>query len=110
MSGEGADRIRLRQLRVRDGLDDAWAAFTVEVASYAWLSEEGKRARFLALLGGLEAIEADVQILRVGMRWEPSDTCSSGRERANVPRAAAGIPRTAHARARRRYVQEHARA
>ena len=51
------------------GLDDAWAAFAVEVSSYAWLSEEGKRTRFLSLLGALEAIEADVQILRVCRRW-----------------------------------------
>ncbi len=29
------------------GLDDGWAAFAVQSASYAWLSEEGKRARFL---------------------------------------------------------------
>ena len=51
------------------GLDDGWAAFAVQVSSYAWLSEEGKRARFLALIGALEAIEADVQILRVCRRW-----------------------------------------
>jgi AAA-like domain len=53
-----------------DGVDDGWAAFAVEGESYRWLSEEGKRARFFALLGGIEAIEADVQILRVGRRWE----------------------------------------
>ena len=41
-----------------DGLDDGWAAFQVDVSSYAWLSDDGKRARFLALLGALEAIEA----------------------------------------------------
>ncbi len=52
------------------GLDDGWAAFAVDVSAYQWLSEEGKRARFLTLVGALEAIEADVQILRVGRRWE----------------------------------------
>ncbi len=41
-------------------------------SSYEWLSDDGKRARFLALLGALEAIEADVQILRVGRRWRAS--------------------------------------
>jgi len=51
------------------GFDDGWAAFAVRVGSYAWLSEEGKRARFLSLIGALEAIEADVQILRVCRRW-----------------------------------------
>ena len=53
-----------------DALDDGWAAFAVETESYEWLSEDGKRARFLALLGALQAIEADVQILRVGRRWD----------------------------------------
>ena len=59
-----------------DGLDDGWAAFRVEVSSYEWLAEDGKRARFLALLGGLEALEADVQILRVGRRWELGALCA----------------------------------
>jgi hypothetical protein len=45
---------------------DAWAAFAVEVSSYQWLNNDGKRARMLALVGALEALEADVQILRVG--------------------------------------------
>ncbi len=53
-----------------DGLNDGWAAFAVDVASYQWLSEDGKRARLLAVLGALEAIEADVQILRVARRWD----------------------------------------
>ena len=53
-----------------DALDDGWAAFAVQTESYQWLGEDGKRARFLALLGALEAIEADVQILRVGRRWD----------------------------------------
>jgi hypothetical protein len=50
--------------------DDVWAAFSVPTASYEWLSDEAKRARLLSLLGALEAIEADVQILRVGHRWD----------------------------------------
>ena len=53
-----------------DSLDDGWAAFAVETESYEWLSQDGKRSRFLALLGALEASEADVQILRVGRRWD----------------------------------------
>ncbi len=52
------------------GLDDGWAAFAVPTASYAWLAEDGKRARFLALLGALEAAGADLQILRVSRRWD----------------------------------------
>ncbi|HYB24110.1 MAG TPA: hypothetical protein VED41_09955, partial [Solirubrobacteraceae bacterium] len=64
------------------GLDDAWAAFAVEVSSYAWLSDEAKRARFLALIGALEAIEADVQILRVCRRWQPERYARSLREQS----------------------------
>src|SRR5213078_3964683 len=52
------------------GLDDAWAAFGVQTSAYQWLTADRKRARFLALLGALEAVEADVQILRVGRRWD----------------------------------------
>jgi hypothetical protein len=52
------------------GLDDAWAAFSVPLASYACLPEDEKRARFMALLGALEAVQADVQILRVSRRWD----------------------------------------
>jgi len=53
-----------------EGLDDGWAAFSVETSSYEWLTGDAKRGRFLALLGALEAIEADVQILRVGRSWD----------------------------------------
>jgi hypothetical protein len=52
------------------GLDDGWAAFAVPTASYDWLTEEGKRGRFRALLGALEAAEADLQIVRVTRRWD----------------------------------------
>ncbi len=50
-------------------LDDGWAAFAVPTGSYEWLSQDGKRERFLALLGALEAVAADIQILRVSRRW-----------------------------------------
>ncbi len=52
------------------GLDDCWAAFRIETSSYQWLSEDGKHNRFLGLIGAVEAIEADLQILRVTRRWE----------------------------------------
>jgi hypothetical protein len=79
-----------------EGPQDGWAAFAVSVSSYAWLSEEGKRAPFLALIGALQAIEADVQILRVGRRW-PIDSYAGG----------CGGAGEAHARARGRYIEEH---
>jgi hypothetical protein len=78
------------------GLDDGWAAFAVPTASYAWLSEDGKRGRLLALLGALEAIEADLQIVRVSRRW---DVGAYTAEMAGPPGAGT----------RRRYVAEHAR-
>jgi hypothetical protein len=87
-------------------LDDVWAAFAVETGAYEWLGEDAKRARFLALLGALEAIEADVQILRVGRRWEAA---RYARE-LDAELAAGAAPATAeHVRAREHYVGEHAR-
>jgi hypothetical protein len=85
------------------GLDDGWAAFAVDLSSYAWLSEEGKRGPFLALIGALEAIEADVQILRVVRRWpiERYAFENGGGDDATAP--------PAHARVRRRYVDQHVR-
>jgi hypothetical protein len=84
------------------GLDDAWAAFAVQVSSYAWLSEEGKRARLFALIGALEAVEADVQILRVSRCWEPERYARSLREEAGAARA-----ECSHAGARQRYIDGH---
>jgi hypothetical protein len=89
-----------------EGLTDVWAAFAIEVSSYQWLSEEGKHARFLALLGALEATEADVQILRVGRR---PDVEQYAREAAGEPGVEGSGSARAHVRARRRYVEEHAR-
>jgi AAA-like domain len=85
-------------------LDDVWAAFALEVSSYAWLSEEGKRARWLALLGALEVIEADIQIVRVRARSQPERYVRDMR---------GGSDRTApqeqgHPSARRRYVEQQA--
>ena len=81
------------------GLDDAWAAFALETFSYAWLSDEAKQTRLLAMLGALEAVEADVQVIRVCRRWQlelyVSDLCSDG---VSCPRE----------QARARYVEEHA--
>ncbi len=82
------------------GLDDAWAAFSVETFSYAWLGEDGKRARLLALLSALEAAEADVQVIRVCRHWQleryVSNACREDTARTRQP-------------ARNRYVEEHAR-
>lgn len=51
-------------------LDDVWAAFTLPVSSYAWLSTEAKQARMSSLACAIEAIDADFQILRVTRAWD----------------------------------------
>jgi hypothetical protein len=85
-----------------ENLDDCWAAFALTMSSYSWLSEDDKRARLFALVGALETLEADVQILRVGRRI--------GAERYREELSSNGGSRMApdgHTRMRRRYVQEH---
>jgi hypothetical protein len=86
------------------GLDDTWAAFAVKLTSYAWLSEEEKRGRLFALIGALEALEADIQILRVGSMWDPDRYVRALRDPADAPNAVTA----SHARARERYIAEHA--
>ena len=98
-----------------DSLDDGWAAFAVQTESYQWLSEDGKRARFIALLGALEAIEADVQILRVGRRWdvdryarelETGVDAEGARPDEGRSKTVPAHART-HARAKDAYLEEH---
>jgi hypothetical protein len=83
-----------------DGMNDAWAAFAVEVSSYQWLGEDGKRSRFLALLGALEAVEADVQILRVASH-------QSGTRYAPALEGASDASSRRHVRSAARYVEQH---
>ncbi|TMM20346.1 MAG: hypothetical protein E6F96_00465 [Actinobacteria bacterium] len=90
-----------------EGLDDGWAAFSVETSSYEWLTGDAKRGRFLALLGALEAIEADVQILRVGRSWDVDQYARElDGELAAGDRGACTGDRV---QARNRYVREHVR-
>jgi hypothetical protein len=88
------------------GLDDGWAAFALEARSYAWLDEASKRARFLALLGALEALEADLQILRIGRSFEVD---RYARELDQEQKRTGDGTKSTHTHARRRYVEEHAR-
>jgi hypothetical protein len=87
------------------GAQDCWAAFVVETATYAWLSDEAKRSRLLALMGALEALEADVQILRVSRRWPVE---SYAREMLELQSPAVGAS-PAGVRVRRAYLEEHRR-
>ena len=91
-----------------EGLSDAWAAFQIETSSYQWLGEDDKRTHFLALLGALEALEADVQVLRLAR--DPSQDPTHGRYESEleeeVGAPAFGEP---HASSRRSYVHDHIR-
>jgi hypothetical protein len=90
-----------------EALDDAWAAFSIETSSYQWLTADAKRARFLALLGALEAIEADVQILRVGRRW---DVDQYARElRRELTAGESSLCTDERLQVRSRYLGEHVR-
>ncbi|HEY4996794.1 MAG TPA: hypothetical protein VII03_02290, partial [Solirubrobacteraceae bacterium] len=86
------------------GAQDCWAAFVVETASYAWLSDEAKHSRLVSLMGAIETLEADVQILRVG-RSCTTDTDQPGAPDMSVPDA----PHGGGGRARRAYLEEHRR-
>ncbi len=100
-------------------LDDGWAAFAVPTDSYEWLSEEGKRERFLALLGALEAVAADIQILRVSRGWEvagyaremacPADLPGGSGERGRDPDGAGEQTQRPHVRNLTRYLAAHVR-
>ncbi len=85
-----------------EGPQDGWAAFAVTLASYEWLDKEEKRERFMTLLGALEAIEADVQILRVCGVWD------AARELGQVDsdERSAGAQRFGREPERRRYLSE----
>ncbi len=86
-----------------NALDDVWAAFALETSNYAWLPEDEKRARFVALLGALEALEADIQILRVSGSWNPD------RYARELGLELQGAGRQVHPHAAARYVEEHRR-
>ncbi|HEY2632301.1 MAG TPA: ATP-binding protein [Solirubrobacteraceae bacterium] len=75
--------------------DDVWAAFSLPCESYAWLSEDTKRARLLNLMAALQALQADVQVLRVKRAWD-LDGYLRDVERLGAPvhmRATAGYAR-----------------
>jgi hypothetical protein len=80
------------------GHDDVWAAFSVPCRSYEWLAEEAKHARLLALVCALEALEADVQIVRVGCQWDRDGYLSELEQTGQ----------DGHERASRRYAREQA--
>ena len=61
-------------------LNDPWALFRVATHSYAQLRREEQKQRFFSLLGAVCALEADLQLLRVGA------AIPLGRSRAGGPK------------------------
>lgn len=107
-----------------DSLDDAWAAFAVTPTSYRWLSPDAKRTRLLEWLGALEAVEADLQIVRVSRRWplaryireldltptEPTPNIAPAEPAPNLtPTGRAPGAASTRAHANRAYLTEHER-
>lgn len=86
------------------GTDDGWACFALDTCSYEWLSEEGKRAKFGELLGALEAVEADVQILRVSRPARADGPTAAPDRDADAAASEVGP----HEQLRRRYDGRHA--
>jgi hypothetical protein len=75
---------------------DAWALFVARPHSFDGLSAEAKRERFARMVGALEAIEADVQILRLS---RPFDVDRYGEELLGQP--------SPHAESRERLAADH---
>ncbi len=78
---------------------DAWAAFVLETHTYDALPATKKLAHLAALMGAIEALGADLQILRVPRRW------SVQRYRERLERELAAP----HRRRALEYAEEHAR-
>jgi hypothetical protein len=77
---------------------------SVDVGSYAWLGAEAKRQRLLALLGAFEAVQADVQVLRVARQWDVDGYARETRAELEHDRG-----RPLATRDGARYVAEHVR-
>jgi hypothetical protein len=73
------------------GSSGPWALFALSPCSYATLTLERKRELFGRLLAALEAVEADLQLIRVVRAWDP------GRYADELERAYAGPHSAAHA-------------
>jgi AAA domain-containing protein len=80
------------------GLDDPWAVFALATRSYESLSADRKRELFMSVMGALEALDADVQLLRVSRAWDVDTYARAFPDEAG-----------AHDDLRRRYVAEQVR-
>jgi len=62
-----------------------WALFALEPHGYATLTAARKRERFAALLAALEAVEADIRLLRVARGWDAETELASLRQGYSGP-------------------------
>jgi hypothetical protein len=79
------------------GSSGPWALFALEPCTYAALSDARKSELLGRLVAAIEAVEADIQLIRVARRWEIE------RYVDELERGYRGPHRAAHAR----YVGEH---
>jgi AAA domain-containing protein len=79
------------------GSSGPWAVFGLPATSYATLSNDRKHEVFGRLLAAIEAVEADIQVLRVARAWNVEDYARDLLETYTGP----------HAAAHERYVAEH---
>jgi len=78
-------------------LEDRWAVFVASTRSYDGLSQERKRELFLSLIGALDSVQADLQILRVSREWDAHGYAAE----------LSGDDAHPHGQAKRRYVAAH---
>ncbi len=79
------------------GSSGPWGVFGLQPISYAILSTERKHEIFSRLLAAIEAVEADIQVIRVARPWDLAGYC----------RELGGSYSGPHEAAHRRYVAEH---
>jgi len=79
------------------GSSGPWGLFAVPATSYAALSNERKQEVFGRLLAAIEAVEADIQVIRVSRQWDLDGYAAELLESYAGP----------HDAAHRRYVAEH---
>ncbi len=78
-------------------LDDRWALFVAPTRSYDGLSGVLKRELFLSLVGALDSVGADLQILRVSREWDAQAYADE----------LSGDGPHAHGQAKQRYLAAH---
>src|SRR4051794_33167008 len=69
-------------------MQDAWALFVCPSHSYAGLSVQAKHEQLGRMAGALQAIGADVQLLRIGASWDAERYLTQQREIATPHREA----------------------